>query len=68
MAKLIIEIQDTQTLTCDACHYQSIGSIGKFCPQCHEQFTEVEYLSDRYRKGTCTGTAASPSPTVKREP
>jgi hypothetical protein len=61
MAKLIIEIQGAQTLTCDCCHYQSIAAIGKFCPQCHEEFTEVEYLSDRYRKKACIVRAAAPS-------
>jgi len=70
MAKLIIEIHGTQTLTCDACHYQSIASIGKFCPQCHEQFTEVEYLSNHYRKKVHIERAATPSAAVKqkREP
>jgi hypothetical protein len=70
MAKLIIEIHGTQTLTCDACHYESIASIGKFCPQCHEQFTEVEYLSNQYRKKVCIERAANPSAAVKqkREP
>ena len=62
MAKLTIEIQGAQTLTCDGCGFQSLTSIGKFCPQCQAEFTEVEYFSEGLK------LKASEEPENKLEP